>query len=147
MGIVVGDDHNLVEEDDINNEPVKHHLRISAAKFLMSIRDGMCLTQRATDAVFQGGKGLVSAMLGNLIQLVRRKVEDGSYVKDIDKIFTDPTLTSPFNGLETQYQQHKFFMEYFNLIEPVERCLRDICVRRIGRGQSKKENFSMMWIY
>lgn len=106
MGIVVGDDHNLVEEDDIeeddiNNEPVKHHLRISAAKFLMSIRDGMCLTQRATDAVFQGGKGLVSAMLGNLIQLVRRKVEDGSYVKEIDEIFTDPTLTRPSNGLET----------------------------------------------
>ena len=62
----------------------KHQLQTSAAKFLMNIRDGMCLSQRATDAVVQGGKGLVSGMLHNLHQIVRGKVEDGASAEEID---------------------------------------------------------------
>ena len=135
----------------------KHQLQTSAAKFLMNIRGGVCLSQRATDAVVQGEKGLVSGMLHNLHQIVRGKVEDGASAEEIDQIFMDPTLTNPFDGLETRYQQHKFFQENFQLIvrrldlddfcsfsgdhcfeqEPLERCLGHCYVRRQRNGKSK----------
>jgi hypothetical protein len=58
----VDEDPRLATDDDMDTgpaEPENYQLQTSGAKFLMSIRDGMCLSQRATDAVVQGGTGLV----------------------------------------------------------------------------------------
>lgn len=123
------DDGVLMSEnsrDVFNAQPTIHSggdsLKLNAAKFLLKTKEECKLTQASLDAIVSGVKGLWSQAMDDLKEKMREVLPETCNVFD-DLIFT----ASPFDGLETQYFQEKFYRENFGYIVSSKLMLKYMC--------------------
>ena len=112
--------HPVVTSDTTN----KQHVSLEAARFILKVRDGTELTQTVMDGILRDTKNIVQCTLDVLERSVIRKLEgftvlSSEKIAEIRSIFTASSLRNPFAGLETYYQQEKFFQEEFNYVVSV----------------------------
>ena len=86
-------------------------LKLNAAKFLLKTKEECKLTQASLDAIVSGVKGLWSQAIDELKDKMQEVLPETCNIFDYS-IFT----VSPFDGLETQYFQEKFYRENFGYI-------------------------------
>jgi len=78
------------------------------------LRDGKKLPQTVTDEIIQDVSSMVDSAVEHLKESVIKLMPVPQSSQDsFDKIFDFSHL---FSGLETQYQQEKFFRERFNYV-------------------------------
>ena len=93
----------------------------NAAMFLMGLKEKYMITQVALQGVIEGVTNLVQSHLDTLhSQIQQRLLLSGvsqAAIDGIQPLFSEcGTYAHPFQGLETQYQQLKFYRQHFNLI-------------------------------
>lgn len=100
------------------------------AQFIMKTRDGLKLTQKATDSVLSDVKLLLESTMERVESEVLKKVKevmgDGiTYdVSELQKelasglkdVFTDETLVNPFKELHTAHLQESYIAKHFNYV-------------------------------
>ena len=96
-----------------------------AAKFILKSRDGRKLTQTTMDGILQDTRNIVECTVDVLEASVLKKLQafdrlTSEQVAEIRSLFTTPSLRNPFEGLETHYQQEKFFQEQFSYVVSVK---------------------------
>ena len=93
----------------------------NAAMFLMGLKEKYMITQVALQGVIEGVTNLVQSHLDTLHSQVQQQLLQSGVsqatIDGIQPLFSDcGTYAHPFQGLETQYQQLKFYRQHFNLI-------------------------------
>lgn len=87
-------------------------LKLNAAKFLLKIKEECKLTQASLDVIASGVKGLWAQAMDGLKQTLQDLLPETNMSNIDESIFS----ASPFDGLETQYFQEKFYRENFGYI-------------------------------
>ena len=83
----------------------------------MKTRDGKRLTQVAVDGIISDTKVVVDATLRYVERNVLKKVTlTAEQQEELKSVFSDESITNPFQGLETQYKQQSFIQENFNFV-------------------------------
>ena len=91
--------------------------KILGAQFIMKTRDGKRLTQVAVDGIIFDTKVVLDTTLNNVEKKVLENVTmTDEQKKKLKTIFSDESITNPFQGLETQYKQQSFIEEHFNFV-------------------------------
>ena len=91
--------------------------RRSSALFLMKLKEHRRLSQVAVDDVVDGCRMIFRQTTDRLQAGIREKLAAIGMDSDdisLDDVFTD--LVDPFDGLETQHKQEKYFKETLGLI-------------------------------
>ena len=98
-------------------------LQMSAALFLMGMKENFKLTQVALQGVIDGVTGLTQGRLSTLhsrIQSILAAAPSGipaSITDDICRLFDENgEFFRPFLGLETEHQQSRFYRTHFNFV-------------------------------
>lgn len=103
-------DHVSLYSHNINdlqtNATCGINLQLSAAKFLLQIKEECKLTQASVNKIVSSVRGLWSEAMCN----VRERLKQDTIV-NIDESIFDDTL---FDGLETQHLQEKYYKEHFS---------------------------------
>lgn len=106
----------VLENEDFNEMFDDKHC-LEAAKFILKTRDGRRLTQRATDDILHDTRAIVQYSIENLEQEVTEKLKELSMsdgeIACIKELFYSSKYRNPFEGLETEYKQEKFFPGIF----------------------------------
>ena len=87
----------------------------------MGLKEKHKLTQVALQGVIEGVTSLIQCQLDSLhtqvCQQLRSANTPEAVIGNLDSLFSENgTVGQPFAGLETQYQQLKFYRDHFNLI-------------------------------
>ena len=109
-------------DDDITtrNDPITSdqqssgtgvNLQLSEAKFLLQIKEECKLTQASVDKIVFSVRGLWSEAMCGLQERLKQSSPDVEL--NIDKSIFNNT---PFDGLETQYLQQKYYREHFSYV-------------------------------
>lgn len=90
----------------------------SAAQFLLTLKERYRLTQTAVDFAVGSVNQLVSHVYQELEVCVRKELQENDIAipPTLGDCFTPMNL---FCGLESEYQQAKYYREHFGLVEPV----------------------------
>ena len=106
------------EELDIDETHInKETLRDSGAKFILKMKEGLCLSQRACDQMVSGVAELCSGLVAHLHKSVRAICEPAGVIHEhVDKVFQDGLNTDLFFGLSTRYHQLQYFKDKFGLL-------------------------------
>lgn len=93
----------------------------NAAMFLMGLKEKHMITQTALQGVIEGVTNLMQSQLDTLHSQVHQQLlQSGvsqAVVDGLQPFFSgDGIFGRPFQGLETQYQQLKFYRQHFNLV-------------------------------
>ena len=90
-------------------------IKTSAAKFLLKTREEHKVTQTTINKVVGDIKSLWSHALETVKQKVQQRLSGSSdsLVENVMECFDDST---PFDGLETEYLQHKYYKEHFHFV-------------------------------
>lgn len=134
---------------DDNNEQVcslvmsPQELQKSTALFLLGIKEKYKLTQVAIQGIIEGVTGLFQSHHSSLYSRVSDELlhngTSSDLVSSLETIFENGPFGDPFLGLETQYQQMKFYRSHFSFIVSYSLMERSLnCVRRTGLVE---ENF------
>lgn len=96
-------------------------LQTSSALFIMKLKEEHKLTQTAIQGIVEGVTSLTQNRLSLLCSEVSKKLgEAGVEIASIpglnDLFDVDGVFGCPFSGLETQHQQHKYFVTHFNFV-------------------------------
>ena len=92
-----------------------------AAQFILKTREGKRLTQTAVDSIVGDITDMVSKVVNSIQRKVLAQLKSLGVVltaeqqSGLREAFSGPE-TNPFQGLETQYKQEKFFREHFNYV-------------------------------
>lgn len=93
-------------------------VRRSSALFLLKLKEQRRISQVAIDDVVGGCKSLFSQTVVRVQAGVKAKLAesgiDPSSIHGLDTVFED--VTNPFDGLETNHLQEKFFRDTFGLV-------------------------------
>lgn len=100
----------LIDDQTAGDQPIN----CEAAKFILKILEGRKLTQTTTADIIGDTTIFIERALDNVKQKLRVKLGDLS--KEVEAIFSLPEICNPFQGLETKYQQEKFFQHHFNYV-------------------------------
>ena len=97
------------------------HLQKCSAQFLMRLKEKHKLTQGAVQTMIEGVTSLhqehMHTLHSNVHKTLASKGVDSSIIQEIDSHFIkDGEYPRPFLGLETQYQQEKFYKTHLNFI-------------------------------
>ena len=92
-------------------------IRQNSARFLLQLKEAKGLSQTAVDTVVEGCQQLVDECLRNVHMDIKNKIHDAGQLEMIDDAFLH--CTQPFDGLQNEYQQEKFYVEHFNMIVSV----------------------------
>ena len=91
-------------------------LRNSGAKFILRMKEGLCLSQEACNEMISGVTELVGSVVTNLHRSVKRVcAAREELLGEIDGVFEDQSCVQPFTGITSQYHQRKHFIEKFGL--------------------------------
>lgn len=114
--------------DHFMDEPFKsmvdQHPSLQAAQFILKTRDGRKITQAAVNDILQDTRAIVEYSIDVLKHKVVNKLESleimsSEEISSIQDLFSSSSLRNPFEGLETQYRQEKYFQEHFNYVVSV----------------------------
>ena len=126
--------HPVVTSETTNQQ----HVSLEAAKFILKVRDGRKLPQTVMDGIVQDTANIVECTVDVLERSVMQKLEgftvlSSEKIAEIQSIFTVSSLRNPFAGLETYYQQEKFFQEQFNYVVSVQPIIVELvrCITRV----------------
>ena len=108
--------------DNLDNPDLDHLLGVDAdqqkrtsALFLLKLKETRQLSQTAVDDVVEGCRSVFSHTISRLHNSVRAKLaEKGVDEAMLEDIFSG--MIDPFDGLETQFKQEKYFKTSFGLI-------------------------------
>ena len=89
-------------------------IRQNSARFLLQLREGKGLSQVAVDTVVEGCEKVISECLHHVHTDIKSKTQNTEQLKIIDDAFQN--CTWPFDGLQSKYQQEKFYVQEFNMI-------------------------------
>lgn len=89
-------------------------LACEAGKFILKTLEGKKLTQIVADDIIVDTTTFVECALDHLKQRLKEKL--GDKFEEVEAIFSDPAICSPFQGLKTRYHQEKFFQHNFNYV-------------------------------
>ena len=93
----------------------KEVLKKSGALFLLKLKEQRRLTQVAVNDIVDGYKTLFSSTVASLNARVRAKLATEGVVPDLcDDVFQD--VIFPFDRIETEYFQEKYFKEALRII-------------------------------
>ena len=93
----------------------------NAAMFLMELKEKHMITQAALQGVIEGVTNLMQSQLDALYSQVHQQLSQTSVsqaaIDGLQPLFSGEGIFGrPFQGLETQYQQLKFYRQHFNLV-------------------------------
>ena len=115
--LLMGSENEVAQHDA---EPLSSSdIRRNSARFLLQLREGKGLSQVAVDAVVEGCEKIVNECLHCVHVDVKSNIHDPEQLITIDNAFQSCTL--PFDGLQNEYQQEKFYVQEFNMIVSMER--------------------------
>jgi len=97
-----------------NGETGEQSIGNEAAKFILKTLEGKKLTQTVADGIIGDTTIFVERTLDHLKQKLKEKL--GNTFEEIEAIFFLPEICNPFRGLETRYQQEKYFQQHFNYV-------------------------------
>lgn len=97
----------------------QHPSLLAAAHFVLKTRDRRNLTQTTLDGILQDTRGFIEQTVYNLQESIKMRLEglnklSPDEICDTLSPFSAPTITNPFEGLETQFKQEKNFQEHYN---------------------------------
>lgn len=112
-----GDD-GITFDSEVRETPPSQR---NAAMFLMGLKEKYMITQVALQGVIEGVTNLVQSHLDALHSQVQQQLLQSGVsqaaIDGIQPLFSEcGTYAHPFQGLETQYQQLKFYRQHFKLI-------------------------------
>jgi hypothetical protein len=93
----------------------------AAARFLLMMKEARRLSQQAVSDVSVGVVKLMTAKLDELQDKVMVALDSDNLTvakERVASLFEDEHHLNPFRGLETQYQQEKYYKRHFNLLVP-----------------------------
>jgi hypothetical protein len=93
----------------------------NAAMFLMGLKEKHMITQAALQGVIEGVTTLMQSQLDALYTQVHQQLLQSGVsqttIDELQPLFSgDGIFGRPFQGLETHYQQLKFYRQHFNLV-------------------------------
>ena len=99
----------------------QQHPSLAAAQFIMKMRDGRKLPQTTLDIILQDTRQFLDQTVENLGMSVKNSLEGlnkltADEISEVLSHFTVSGITNPFEGLESQYKQEKFFLEHCNYV-------------------------------
>ena len=101
-------------------------VRRSSALFLLKLKEYRRISKVAVDDVVNGCKSLFSQTIVRVQAGVEAKLAesgiDASSIHGLDTVFED--VTNPFEGLETNHLQEKYFPDAFGLVVSLCICMR-----------------------
>lgn len=106
---VLSIDERIVEEQ--NEE--KENVEAVAARFLLTLKEKHKLTQVTLDFILSSVSRLITIISKKVKSSVLERVKDSNIISLLDDCFLP---VDPFHNLKTEYQQMRFYKEYFNLI-------------------------------
>ena len=93
------------------------HVKESAALFRLRMKEQYRLTQTSVDFVTSQVEGIISCVMEDVESKVRDSIQqqlpDAQFLPDFSSCFLS---LNPFEGLETEHKQVKYFRESFNLV-------------------------------
>ncbi len=110
MPVELDDDVNDVQIDPTEADPV-----FEAAMFILKTRDGRKLTQTVTDGIVHDTKIFVERTV-DMLEKVMKRLEAMESLRSEELSDIHSVSSNPFEGLESQYRQEKFFQENFNYV-------------------------------
>ena len=105
---IIGEDFGRLMGTDVEAQ------RRASALFLLKLKEKRHLTQAAIDDVVEGSHLLFSQTAQRIRAGINEELAQKGVEMDVTPVFEN--LVDPFNGLETQYLQEKYFIEKFGLI-------------------------------
>lgn len=88
-------------------------LQAAAARFLLALKEQHRLTQVSINFLVDQVKLIVAGVVANVEEAVNSKLASEGVTTTVHECFRD---VNPFEGLETEYKQSKFYKEHFNLL-------------------------------
>jgi hypothetical protein len=105
-----------VDIDQVQRETIESP-SASAAKFLLSMKEGLCLTQQACDHLVSGVSELFKSLVSHIHESVKTSCDSTENISEaIDEVFLNQINTGPFAHLSTRHYQLKYFRENFGLL-------------------------------
>ena len=106
--------------------PVQETSEVSAAKFLLRLREGRQISQVAVSDVIAGCRRICKESVEKLRSDVREKLlQDGSInpetIDAVDDVFCKAD-SDPFGEIDTNYRFEKFCADYFNYLVCIHAC-------------------------
>lgn len=119
---------------------LKHHV----AKYLLCAREKGKLTQTALDMVKDSTKNLLDEYLDIIKKALIAKLngeigQEFEFSQDMEELFEADRV---FDGLNTEYQQRSYYLENFNLVEPIKEKLGDGWKYIVSNGRKKPKRVS-----
>ena len=118
--ITIFENDDLLEQDvetfDGDNESVDYEEKISDAQYLLKLKAGHNLSNTAIDEIVLSTKSLLSDRL----EKVKKSLREVIPIEVLnDENMENILHVSLFDGLDSEYQQEKFFRENLGYVKPV----------------------------
>jgi hypothetical protein len=102
------------DTDDSQRRSLSQLRQHAPAKFLLMLKEGRKLSQKAVKDISDGVDQLLRSRLEEVqVQVLRAITDfegDADAVKEkVQSLFLDEDLVNPFKGLETRHQQDKYY--------------------------------------
>lgn len=119
---VCPDDAMEIDHGEINDyeqyDRDRELMKAPGAKFILRMKEGLCLSQQACDEMVPGVTELFSGIVDHLHQSVRSVCETAEHlVDDVDGVFYDKSKVNPFLGLSSQRGTTRSSTSERNLID------------------------------
>ena len=101
------------EDESMDESGESSSLQTAAARFLLALKEQHRLTQVSINFLVEQVKLIVAGVVADVEEAVKSKLASEGVTTIIHECFRD---VNPFEGLETEYKQSKFYKENFNLV-------------------------------
>jgi hypothetical protein len=102
-------------DESMDETEASGSLQTAAARFLLALKEQHRLTQVSINFLVDQVKLIVAGVVADVENAVKFKLASEG-VTTIDIVQGCFTNVNPFEGLETEYKQSKFYKEHFNLV-------------------------------
>lgn len=114
------------DEDAMDVEETRVRcLRTAAAKFLLALKEQHRLTQVSINFLVDQVKLIVAGVVADIKETVHSKLTENGVTTTLYECFQE---VNPFEGLDTEYKQTKFYKEHFNLVVSLQLCMHVSCM-------------------
>ena len=100
-------------DESMDETEVTGALQTAAARFLLALKEQHRLTQVSINFLVDQVKLIVAGVVADIENAVKSKLASEGVTTIIHGCFRN---VNPFEGLETEYKQSKFYKEHFNLV-------------------------------
>lgn len=103
-------------DESMDETEVSGSLQTAAARFLLALKEQHRLTQVSINFLVDQVKMIVAGVIADVENAIKFKLASEGVITTIDIVQGCFTNVNPFEGLETEYKQSKFYKEHFNLV-------------------------------